>query len=167
MNDYPRYRYLPLFKAIIKHVNIVSGSMNEKIPLNDHTSVTLQEWLVAELIVEQRDGYFNMVELSRMIGFPPSSFFRIVRQLQKAGLVEKYRIQSNKKSIVLRPTELAMKEYEKRSTDVREDIWGGFFSELDGFSDEEIIALTNAFNKLNDSVPFSRYTQELELIKVE
>lgn len=127
MSDHPRNRYYPLFKAIIKHVSIVSVIMNEKIPINDQISVTLQAWLVTELIVEQRDSYFNMVELSRMIGLPPSSFFRIVRQLQKAGLVEKYRVQSNKKSVVLRPTELAMQEYKKRSTDVRDDIWGRVF----------------------------------------
>lgn len=167
MSDYPRSRYFPLFKAIIKHVNIVSVNMNEKIPINDQASVTLQEWLVTELIVEQRDSYFNMVELSRMIGLPPSSFFRIVRQLQKAGLVEKYRIQSNKKSVVLRPTELAIQEYAKRSTEVRDDIWGEFFSRLDGFSDEEIVTLTEAFDKLNENIPSSRYTKELELIKVE
>ena len=167
MSQFPRNRYMPLFKAIMKHTIMVNSGMNDRIPLDENLSVTVQEWMVEELIVEQQEGYYSMVELSRMIGMPPSSFFRIVRQLQKAGLVEKYRIQSNKKSIVLRPTQLAQKIYEKRSTEVREAIWGDFFRELDGLGDAEIAALVRAFNKLNEHIPSVRYSQEMELVKVE
>ncbi len=167
MRDIPRSRYLPLFHAIKKHTNIVSSGINDKIPVNDHDSITIQDWWVAELIVEQREEYYSMVELSRMIGIPPSSFFRAVSHLQKAGLVEKYRIQGNKKNIVLRPTEKVLTMYAKRSTEVRDEIWGDFFKELDGFSDEEINTLTLAFNKLNNRLPSARYSQNIELIKVE
>lgn len=167
MSENSRERYIPLFKALLKHSNIVSAGMKDVIPLNDSITITISDWIVAELIVEKRDEYCSMVELSRMIGLPPSSFFRAVSHLQKAGLVEKYRIQGNKKSIVLRPTEQAVAMYEKRSTEDRERIWGGFFEALDGFSDEQIATLTKAFDKLNESIPSAKYSQEIELVKVE
>ena len=108
MSENKQSRYASLAKAIMKHAIIVNSGLNEIIELEGGHKITLQEWLVAETVVEQRDEYNNMVELSRKIGIPPSSFFRIISHLQKAGLVDKYHIQGNKKSVVLRPTKLAL-----------------------------------------------------------
>ena len=160
-------RYIPLLKAIVKHSNIVSSGLNEKISLNDEIVITNQEWLIAELIVEQRNEYYSMIELSRMIGIPQSSFFRMVSHLQKVGLAEKYRVKGNKKNIVLRPTELALQFYKDRTTDLRGQIWDDFFKALDRFSDEDIEAFTDAFNKLNEDLPSAKYSQKIELIKID
>ena len=160
-------RYKPLVKAIMKHANIVSSGLNEKIILGDQLVITLQEWLVAELVVEQREEYHSMVELSRMIGIPPSSFFRMIGHLQRVGLVDKYRVQGNKKNIVLRPTELVMRIYEERTSGIGEEIWGAFYKELEDLSDTDILKITTAINRLNESLPSARYSQELELIKIE
>ena len=158
-------RYTPLVKAIIKHSLIVSTGMNEIIPVGENQHITLQEWLVVETVVEQREEYYSMVELSRMAGLPPSTFFRVVTHLQKAGLVDKYRIQNNKKNIVLRPTELALKMYEERKNTAMREIWGDFFQTLDRFSDEDIETLTTAFTQLTKKLPAAQYSQNITLIK--
>lgn len=160
-------RYIPLLKAIIKHVNIASSGLNEKIPLDDGSAITMQEWLIVELVVDHRKEYCSMIDLARMIGIPQSSFFRMVSHLQKAGLVDKYRVKGNKKNIVLRPTELALRNYKDYTTEHRGQIWGDFFRALDPFSDGEIEVLTNAFNQLNDNLPSAKYSQKIELIKAE
>ena len=159
-------RYTPLMKAIIKHAIIVSSGLNERISLNESIQVTIQEWLVIELLVEHRSEYYSMIELSRMIGIPPSSFSRIISRLQKLGLIEKYRIQDNNKTIVLRPTELALGFYEIRTPSVGGEIWQEFFDALEPFSDSEISTLTSAIQKLNERLPSARYSKEPKLIKV-
>ena len=160
-------RYTPLIKEIIRHCNIVNNGMNDSVTLRANIVITVQEWIVTELIVEQRDEYNSMVELSRRIGIPPSSFFRIVHHLQKTGLVEKYRVQGNKKNIILRPTALALSIYEERTPDLRNSLWGDFYKELDQFSDSDIRKIVNAFSKLNSRLPSSQFAQELELVKTE
>ena len=167
MGDNTNNRYALLVKAIIKHSLIVSSGLNEKIPLKGGSEITMMEWLAVETVVENRDEYNSMVELSRRIGIPPSSFFRIVHHLQKTGLVEKYRVQGNKKNIILRPTALALSIYEERTPDLRNSLWGDFYKELDQFSDSDIRKIVNAFSKLNSRLPSSQFAQELELVKTE
>ena len=129
--------------------------------------MVVEEWIVAELIIHQRDEYNSMVELSRMIGIPPSSFFRIVSHLQKMGLIDKYRVHGNKKNIILRPTELALDIYDEMEPEMRNSVWGDFYKELDQLSDRDIMIVTNAFNKLTRDLPSSQFYQELELIRIE
>lgn len=160
-------RYIPLLKAIIKHVNIASSGLNEKIPLEGGSEITMQEWLIVELVVDHREEYCSMIDLARMIGIPQSSFFRMVSHLQKAGLLDKYRVKGNKKNIVLRPTELALHIYKDRTTNVRGQIWDDFFRALEPFSDDEIKTLTSAFNQLSENLPSAKYSQQIELVKAE
>ncbi len=167
MKENRENRYIPLLKAIIKHVNIVSSGLNERISLDEGIEITNQEWLIVELIVEHRKEYCSMIELARMIGIPQSSFFRMVSHLQKVGLAEKYRVKGNKKNIVLRPTELALQFYKDRTTGLRSEIWDDFFKALDRFSDEDIEAFTEAFDLLNEDLPSAKYSQKIELIKID
>ncbi len=160
-------RYTPLIQAIMRHSNLVSCMMNDSITLRDNVVVPVQEWMVVELIVEQREEYNSMVELSRIFGIPPSTFFRIVSHLQKIGLVDKYRINGNKKNIVLRPTELALSIYEERTPEMRNGVWSDFYQELEPLSDRDISRIVNAFHKLNGKLPSSKFAQEFELIKIE
>ena len=161
MNSLSMDRYIPLVKALMKHAIIVSNGLNEKIALNEHISITLLEWLVVELIVEQRHENHSMVELSKKIGSAPSSFFRIVSHLQKVSLVEKGRLQNNKKNIVLRPTEQALAFYEERTTGLGEEIWGDFYKSLEPLNDGDINTLTDAIVKLNERLPSARYSKEI------
>ena len=167
MNKVFDTRYYPLIQAIIKHGNIASSGMNDLFYLREDLTVRAQEWMVVEMIVEQRQEYRSIIDLSRMSGIPPSTFFRIVNRLQKAGFVDKYHVRGNRKNIVLRPTELALNYYENKVAEFREIIWGDFCQELEGISDSDIIKFTNAINRLNDRMPSVRYTEELDLIKVE
>ena len=160
-------RYDPLVNAILQHCNVVNNGMNDSVTLRENVVLTVQEWIVTELIVQQREEYNSMVELSRMIGIPPSSFFRIVSHLQKMGFIDKYRVHGNKKNIILRPTELALSIYEEKEPDMRNSVWGEFYKELDQLSDRDIKIITNAFNKLTGNLPSSQFNQELELVKIE
>ncbi len=166
MTDEKNSRYVPLIQAIIKHSLIVSSGLNDIVQLREGIEITMQEWLVVEAVVEQRNEFNSMVEISRRTGIPASSFFRFVSRLQKLGLVEKYHIQGNKKSIVLRPSELALELYNERTNATRNEIWGEFEAALDQFSDSEIAEFTDAFKKLTDKLPSARYSQEFELVKV-
>lgn len=167
MSNLSNNRYNALCKAIIKHSIIVSTGLNDKVVLNENIAITQLEWLIVETIVEQRNEFKSMIELSRMIGLPSSTFSRLVGHLQKSGLIDKYRIKNNKKNIVLRPSEQALALYEKRTVDAKEKIWGDFFKSLDCFSNEDIEKLTEAFTQLNNRLPSARYSQDIELIKMD
>ena len=165
MTDEMNERYSPLIQAIIKHSLIVNSGLNDVVRLRDGIEITMQEWLVVEAVVEQRNEFNSMVEISRRTGIPASTFFRFVSHLQKLGLIEKYRIQGNKKSIVLRPSELGLELYNERTNSERNAIWGDFMAALNQFSDSEIAVFTDAFKKLTEKLPSARYSQEIELVK--
>ena len=167
MSDKFNNRYAPLVDAILKNCNVVNNGMNDSITLRDNVVLSVQEWTVTELIIQQREEYSSMVELSRKIGIPPSSFFRIVSRLRKIGLIDKYRVQGNKKSVILRPTELALSIYDEIEPELRDNLWGSFYKELEQLSDRDIEIITNAFNKLTRALPSAQFNQELELVKIE
>ena len=167
MRDAANKRYDPLIQALIKHSNIAGCGMSDNISLSEGVVLPAQEWVVVELVIEHQEEYKSMVDLSRLIGLPPSTFFRIISHLQKAGLVDKFRISGNRKNIVLRPTALALKIYSEQAEKLRDQIWGGFYKDLERFSDEDIRTFTEAISRLNERMPSQRYIHEFELIKVE
>ena len=54
------------------------------------------------------------------------------------GLVEKYQTETNRKNVLLKPTEKALAIYEEKSNRLDTEMFEDFFKNLDGFDDETL-----------------------------
>ncbi len=160
-------RYRPLVAALVLHANVVNRGLSMRSDIGDGIMLNPQEWQVLEFVIEHSDSYFSMIEISRELGIPQSSFSRIVKTIQDYKLISKYQVAGNRKNIVLRPTEYGKSLYSKRAGVPSSVGFISFFKELDSLSDDSIKTFTKALNNLTLSLPSARDSQEVELIEIE
>ena len=160
-------RYRPLVAALVLHANVVNRGLSMCSDIGDGIMLNPQEWQVLEFVIEHSDSYFSMIEISRELGIPQSSFSRIVKTIQDYKLISKYQVAGNRKNIVLRPTEYGKSLYSKRVGSSSSIGFNSFFEELDSLSDDCIKTFTRALNHLTLGLPSARDSQEVELIEIE
>ena len=160
-------RYRPLVAALVLHANVVNRGLSMRSDIGDGIMLNPQEWQVLEFVIEHSDSYFSMIEISRELGIPQSSFSRIVKTIQDYKLISKYQVAGNRKNIVLRPTEYGKSLYSKRVGGSSSIDFISFFKELDSLSDDSIKTFTRALNNLTLGLPSARDSQEVELIEIE
>ncbi len=160
-------RYRPLVAALVLHANVVNRGLSMRSDIGDGIMLNPQEWQVLEFVIEHSDSYFSMIEISRELGIPQSSFSRIVKTIQDYKLISKYQVAGNRKNIVLRPTEYGKNLYNKRVESSSSISFINFFKELDSMSDDCIKTFTRALNNLTLGLPSARDSQEVELIEIE
>ena len=160
-------RYRPLVAALVLHANVVNKGLSMRSDIGDGIMLNPQEWQALEFVIEHSNSYFSMIEISRELGIPQSSFSRIVKTLQDNKLISKYQVAGNRKNIILRPTEYGETLYHKRVENSSGSRFIKFFNELDSLSDEDIKVVTRALNNLTLGLPSARDSQEVKLIEVE
>lgn len=159
-------RYRPLVAALVLHANVVNRGLSMRSDIGDGIMLNPQEWQALEFVIEHSDSYFSMIEVSRELGIPQSSFSRIVKTLHDNRLISKYQVAGNRKNIILRPTEYGETLYRKRVENSSGSRFIKFFNELDSLSDDDIKVLTRALNNLTLGLPSARDSQEVQLIEV-
>lgn len=143
-------RYRPLIKAIVRNRNLFARAVNTKTETTaDDTSLTIQEWIVLEYVIEHEDMDDSMACISERLGLAPSSFSKITNSLCKTGLLAKYQMVGNKKNIIVRPTEEGRAFYLHHSEQLENTIFKEFFRELEGLSDEDLACVERAIGKLD------------------
>ncbi len=160
-------RYRPLVAALVLHANIVNKGISERNDIGDGIMLNPQEWQSLEFIIEHNDSFFSMIEISRRLGIPQSTFSRIVKTLQENRLIAKYQVAGNRKNIVLRPTDYGVKLYRNRVERSSGTRFRKFFAELEPLSDEDIKTFTSALNHLTMDLPSARESQDVRLIEIE
>lgn len=162
-------RYRPLVAALVRHVNVIS-KLNEdfRIEIGDGVSIDRLSWQIIEYFVEHSDNTYNMIDISMKLGIPQSSFSKKVKQLKEYGFLDRFIAEGNKKEIFIRPTEKAIRFYKQNTIDHVSKHFLPFFEKLDRFSDEEIVAFTEALEVLTASCEAKeQQPQRLKYIKLE
>jgi len=161
-------RYRPLVASLVRHTNVINRAMSNKEEVSDGIFLNPNEWQVLEYIVEHRDNTFNMIDISRQLGIPQSSFSKIVKTLKQYQLADKYIAENNRKNIILRPTDKAIKVYKARTDSVTRKRFEAFFECLKDLPDEAITIFTNALDTLNRTLENEESSSKsLKLIKQE
>lgn len=160
-------RYRALIAALVLHSNVVHRGLAEKVDIGDGILLLPQEWQTLEYIIEHRDRNFSMSDASRSLGIPPSSFSRFVKTLCSRALVERYQMVGNRKNVILRPTDYALKLYERRDSDSIRAMFHEFFHDLDGISDEDLALFTGALDRFTRKLPSAVTLDGSELIKID
>lgn len=145
-------RYRPLVAALVRHTNVVQRTAGRTVRLSDELSLTTQEWQVFEYILEHQDDDSCMNHISERLGIPQSTFSKITKYLCEQGLVDKYQTETNRKNIILRPSPDGVDLYRQQTSTVGLAMFGGFFRDLEGVSDEQLAAFTAALERLNASL---------------
>ena len=160
-------RYRKLVAALVQHTNINLREINKKIPAVDGMMLSMQEWQVLEYIIEHEADDAHMIHISSALGIPQSSFSKIARQLYSLGLIERYRTASNKKNVILKPSEKGHAVYDGRSNTMTRAIFQPFFDRLSNMPDQELAEFVDALNVLNETLIASqKKEQEEELIRL-
>lgn len=141
-------RYRRLISAIVVHGNEYARQQNIKHEISDGLYLTPQEWQILEYIVEHADECNNMIYIADSLGIPQSTFSKTVKLLCELDLTEKFQSTTNKKNIILRPTEYAQKVYEENAKKLDNRMFHKFFETLDGMDDENIETFTLAIEAL-------------------
>ena len=144
-------RYRTLVMALVQHCNISARGSGIKDRVTDDIWLNAHEWQGLEYIIEHTEDDAYMNRMSEVLGLPQSSFSRSVSLLSSYGLVEKYQTESNRKNVLLRPTEKGIQVYKDKYSQLDNELFADFFKSLDGFDDETIKRFSEAllaFNKV-------------------
>ncbi len=141
--------YRELVRSLIRYANLYAHFQTDKRIGGVDIPLTAHEWQTLECILEFEDGMYNMVTLARKIGIPASNFSKYVKTLTSLGLVERYRLAGNKKSIILKLSPRGRELYFKRSQLILTE-WEPIFSILKDISPEELRRLTDFIVKFGD-----------------
>ncbi len=157
-------RYRHLIESIVRHRNAFARVMNTRTEKYNDISMSIVEWEVLEYIIEHEDDDSSMARLSERLMIPSSSFSKISKTLCSYGLLEKYQMVSNRKNIILKPSEFGRKFYHDRASELKEQIFDAFFKELEGVSDEDLNHFAAALDAIS---PSEDVEKERKLIKRE
>ena len=144
-------RYRTLVMALVQHSNISAHGGGIKDWVCDDIWLNAHEWQVLEYIIEHTEDDAYMNRMSEVLGLPQSSFSRSVSLLSSYGLVEKYQTESNRKNVLLRPTEKGILVYKEKYSQLDNELFEVLFKSLDRFDDETIKGFSEAllaFNKV-------------------
>ena len=142
-------RYRPLVAALVKHTNVVQRAAGRTVRLSEEVSLSTQEWQVFEYILEHQDDDSCMNHISERLGIAQSTFSKITKYLCEQGLVDKYQTETHRKNIILRPSADGVDLYRQQTATVGREMFGAFFEDLDGLSDEHLETFTAALERLN------------------
>lgn len=158
-------RYRPLVAALVKHGNISIKKVKQRSDNGNGIMLSATEWQVLEAVIEHQHEVTNMNRLIESIGLPQSTFSKTVKYLCEQGLVEKYQTSTNRKNVILKPTELAMEVYRNHSAVLERFIFQDFFQQLEGISNKDLSAFIHALESLNAILDPVLPEEDIELIK--
>ena len=159
-------RYRPVVAALVQHVNSVAKT-GVALFIYEDIYLTPNEWQVLEYIVEHREDDEHMANMISSLAIPQSSFSRIQKKLCSMGLLERFQMSDNKKNIILKPTELALKAYEYHSDELYRNMFKPFFDELEDFNDEELARFTHAIETLSKGADKEDDKKKTKLVKMD
>ena len=145
-------RYRPLVAAVIRQTNIAIKDISSKHDIGEGIRLNNNEWQTMEYIVEHRDDEEKMNTICERLSIPQSSFSKIVKRLVEYGLVERHTTANNKKNIILKPTELAVRLYRKNVDEVVAGRFAGFFEKLEPLDDDTLAVITEAIEAFNNDI---------------
>ena len=125
---------------------------------------------IMEHILEYADQNKNMKWYADRLGLSQATYSKYVRKLVNKGLLEKYHTSNNKKDIILKLSELGLKEYEEYSAFAKDHFFYQLFEILDHVSPEELELLKKVFSVFGQWHGENRAesgNEPVELIRIE
>ena len=158
--------YRPLMEKIIKYANVYARTYTRPRSYGTAFQLTAAEIQTLEYILENEDKHQNMAEVASRLGVSPSAFSRNIKGMIEKGLLEKYHLATNRKSVIVRSSPLGRQVYEDYTRFVEEAFLNGMGKLLEDVPQEHIMKIAQVFDDLADSLIMSEEGQD-ELIRIE
>lgn len=84
-----------------------------------------------EYILESEDKHQSMAEIAARLGVSPSTFSKNVKRMVEKGLLEKYHLEGNRKTVIVKVSPLGRETYETYSRFVLKYRFQALFDMLD------------------------------------
>lgn len=130
-------RYRELVRALVYYSNSSNRGTHAKVKSEFEYNLNQNEYQILEYICEFENENRIMTEIARDTGILQSMVTKATKRLVELGLVERYRLVGNRKSIILKPTDRGRQVYCKYAEGIS-GIFVPFFKSLEGFSDEQL-----------------------------
>ena len=126
---------------------------------------------IMEHIMEYGDENKNMKWYAQQLGLSQATYSRYVKQLVKKGLLEKYHAENNQKNVILRISQLGIKEYQLYAEESRTLRFQKLLEKLDSLTAEQWKAVEEVFAIWGDfhheRAVESDATELVRLIKID
>lgn len=141
-------RYRELVRALVYYSNSSNRSLFTSNRNHSADDLSMHEYQILEYICEFEDDNRIMADISRDTGIAQSIITKATKHLIALGMVERYRIGNNRKSIVLRPTETGRAKYLEIALGAVAPAFSSFFEALQGFDKEALSQFGDAIRML-------------------
>lgn len=144
-------RYRPFVRALVQHTNTVTRSALEKHEMRSGILLSAPEWQMLEYLIEHENDMHNMADISESLGIAQSSLSKYAKYLCGIGLVERYRMEGNRKNIILRPSDAGRDFYCTIVDAFMKDSFSILFQALEDVPDDMLDLVTRAITTYNAS----------------
>ena len=159
-------------EALIRCGNSYSQNVNLRGMMTEAVDISAAELQVMEYILENEERRENMSQVAARLDISQSSFSKIVAQLCRLGLLEKYRTCRNRKNVIVQPTELARQVYRDYAVSAARG-WKPIFDELDRMGPDAEAGFIRLLDTFSASMHAAREalsqreSEDIELIPLE
>ena len=149
-------RYEELINALVRFGNVASRNNTLKRHYEKYgIDMSAQEWQVLSFLVEHPDQTYSMAAIAANLGIATSTMTKYTSSLEKNGLVEKCKMDGNKKNIVLTATKKGNVFYEEAISNRVSGHFSNFFDILSTVPDSELKVFSSAIDALSGKLPVS------------
>ncbi|MBR5343001.1 MAG: winged helix-turn-helix transcriptional regulator [Oscillospiraceae bacterium] len=141
-------RYRELVRAIVYYSNSSNRNLFTANRRRSPSDLSMHEYQILEYICEFENENRIMAEISRDTGIAQSIITKATKHLIALGLVERYRLGNNRKSIVLLPTEDGRAKYLEIALGSVAPAFAAFFRSLESFDGGTLAVFEDAIRTL-------------------
>ena len=159
-------------EALIRCGNSYAQGLNLRGLMTDKVDISAAELQVMEYILENEERRENMSQVAARLDISQSSFSKLVSELVRLGLLEKFRTANNRKNVIIQPTDFAREVYRQYAVGAQR-AWQPIFDELDRMGPEGEAAFIRLLDAFSSSMHTAREAllqkeaEEIELIPLE
>ena len=137
-------KYRRLVEMIIRCCNRYSQGYTKEYHYNFPVAFSPAQLQVMEYILENEEENQPMGEIAGRLGISQSAFSKNVKKMVEKGLLERYHMEGNKRTIIIKVSDLGREAYRCYSETIYEGLFRSVFEALDEIPDEYIERFTQA-----------------------
>lgn len=165
MRKYSHGRYHDLVLALVRHSNSVNRVLNTETNIGGF-GLTVQEYQLLEAVAEYEDENWIMSDYASHLGISLSSISKMASKLTSLGLITKYKLSTNKKNIILKPTDTGIELYHRFFSDISGKLFAPFYAKLDTIPEEYLERMTEAINVFSGELKDDAEERLIEVVRV-
>ncbi len=152
--------YRDFVEKMIKYGNAYATRCQKEHYFGSEILFSPSQLQTMEYILESEDQHQSMVEIAARLGVSPATFSRNVKRMVEKGLLEKYHLEGNRKTVIVKVSPLGRKTYEDYSRFVIKYRFQRLFDMLDEIPPQWREKMANVIDAWASYVPQPQNAEE-------